>query len=478
LPEEVHPLFTETKPPESIDEFTLTQPLFRESVPFAETVLPADTKAEQSHITNTYSEFKPTVPVILPQDTNEDSPVNTIEAASTTAVLPDESLSTYPMGIRETGFMGTLPEKFEDTVPGVLPGGKAVGRSHPKMKEGYKISLDKPKRGPWAKVKNKIRKVKKGITHFFDNSTMNKKSGDASIITDNEFENESGVKVSKIEQVAKIEVANNAIRKINKKTEDTRRTLLEQVGGAGKAILNRIENIGDKFNSIKLRYKLGTGLVIAALGATGFPFVIPLLAVTTLYRAAAGAGTYALLHKLLEKNYKAIESRGGKVSFLRKGVMEVSALGVSAFGMYYLTEFIGNHFSGGSGVVTSTPVSAPDIVSPTPVDVSPVAVPSPESVAPHLPNETLTHAVAPSSLHTILPNERLWDVVKNHLLISDTFKDLSTEAKNLEISKYIAYIDQQKILPNVHLIHAGDVIDFSKIDGKVPIDILKHVKPF
>ena len=281
---------------------------------------------------------------------------------------------------------------------------------------------------------------------------------------------------------AAIERATNAIDALNKKTEQKRKNLLEHVGDAGKSILKRIENIGDRFNDIPLKYKLPVGLAIAALGATGFPFVMPTLALATMYRAASGAGTYALLHHLLEKKYKDIESRGEKVSFLRKGTMEAGALAVAAFGSYYLSQFIGNIwgglFDGGHGLVNPAQAPTPNIPVVVAPDITPVAIPTPDITPPVLPVEQITPVIVPPSIHTVLPNERLWDIVKNHLLESDTFKNLSLEAKNLEISKYIAYADQHKIVPNVHLIHTGDIIDFSKIDGKIPADILKHVKPF
>ena len=169
--------------------------------------------------------------------------------------------------------------------------------------------------------------------------------------------------------------------------------------------------------------------------------------------------------------------------------MEAGAIGVSAFLGYTLGQLLSNFMEGISGTETSpqtppepiTTQESPVETPPTPIEPSSADI-SPEiHQTPDIPTENITVATfenLPSMVHTVIPNERLWDIVKDHLFQSDTFKNLTLEAKNLEISKYIAYIAQEKIVPDVNALQVGQVIDFSKIDGKIPADILKQVNPF
>lgn len=290
----------------------------------------------------------------------------------------------------------------------------------------------------------------------------------------------------------RLERAEKGITTINDETSKRERGLLERIGdGLRKNIFTKASaKIAEKFNALPPAIRYGTGLSIVAVGSLGIPFITPVLTLAAAgYKVISGVVLYSTLHTALDIQYKKLEKEGQEVSPSRKLIMEAGAIGVSAFLGHTLGQLLSNFMEGISGTETS-PQTPPEPITTqeSPIETPPTSIePSSADIPPEIhqtldiPTENITVATfenLPSMVHTVIPNERLWDIVKDHLFQSDTFKNLTLEAKNLEISKYIAYIAQEKIIPDVNALQVGQVIDFSKIDGKIPADILKQVNPF
>ncbi len=279
-----------------------------------------------------------------------------------------------------------------------------------------------------------------------------------------------------------------ALSSVDKRTDNLQQNALETTTGAAKNILEKVEILGEKFNRLPKSVRYGTGIAIAGLGASGAPLVVPALALATVFRVASGAGLYATLHKALENTYAKEEAAGRKVKVLRKQVMGAGAITVSAFAGYAIGQYISGLFptdvaphTAGLDVsqiesAASAPVPVPEVVA------SAASAPDVEAITQAASEQVAQEAVAAPAhemIHIVEEDENLWTIVKDHLMQSDAFTALSEQAKNIEISKYLAAIQEAKIFPHgIDNIHAGDVVDFSQFDGKIPEDILKHVTLF
>ncbi len=279
-----------------------------------------------------------------------------------------------------------------------------------------------------------------------------------------------------------------ALSSVDKRTDNLLQNALETSTGAAKTILEKVELLGEKFNRLPKSVRYGTGIAIAGLGASGAPLVVPALALATVFRVASGAGLYATLHKALENTYAKEEAAGRKVKVLRKQVMGAGAITVSAFAGYAIGQYISGLFPTDEAVHTTGPaVSQIDSAASAPVPVpevvaSAASAPDVEAITQAASEQVAQEVVAAPAhemIHIVVEDENLWTIVKDHLMRSDAFTDLSEQAKNIEISKYLAAIQEAKIFPHgIDNIHAGDVVDFSQFDGKIPEDILKHVTLF
>lgn len=287
-------------------------------------------------------------------------------------------------------------------------------------------------------------------------------------------------KVASIVTPLEQQKAFEAIRSLEDETDRRLNKAFETIGRNGKMILEKVERLGEKFNKLPKSVRYGTGIAIAGLGATGAPLVVPTLALATAFRAASGAGLYATLHKSLEHSYAKEEAAGKKVSVLRKQTMGVGAVAVSAFAGYAIGQYISSLFPADAAPhVTEPAASAP--VPESGASAAAQVADSPAAVIAQGTTEQAAGAVVestPATVYVVGEGENLWNIVKDHLMRNDSFANLSEQTRNIEISKYLAVIQESKIFPDINTIHPGDIIDFSQFDGKIPDDILKHSRIF
>lgn len=344
-----------------------------------------------------------------------------------------------------------------------------------------------------TKVKNNVLRsplLKKIAARLTKQNTPEKKKispqeESTSVLRPKTIEEPTSRKQASPEQIAK---AKEALQKISNNTESLFAKAQRNLKGAQEVILKSVTYVGERFNSLPKKVKYPVAILIAAIGATGAPATVPALALVTAYRAASGAGLYTMLHKGLEKHYEKLEKTGVSVSVLRKNVMHAGVIGIAAFGGYAFGQYINN-------LLTPETVSAASGAVSTTIDHSTQAAHETVSAATSIQEtvtttpEVTTHITAPSStevlqgalaealpnVHTFKEGETLWGVVKEHLLATDSFKNLSDQAKNLEISKHIAAIHKAGMLRDINNVRPGDTFTF--VDN-VPENILEKVNPF
>src|SRR5258708_2489662 len=92
------------------------------------------------------------------------------------------------------------------------------------------------------------------------------------------------------------------------------------IGGMAKEMGPRAEamyaTIGERMRKMPPSYRIGIGLALGGVAIAGGAgaLAIPALA----WRAAGGAGTYALTKELLKKSYERAEAKGVVISERRK----------------------------------------------------------------------------------------------------------------------------------------------------------------
>ena len=288
--------------------------------------------------------------------------------------------------------------------------------------------------------------------------------------------------VEKNQSLERSRKALEALTSVNKRTDSILRNALETTASVAKWVLKNVELSGEKFNNLPKSVKYGTAIAIAGLGASGAPFVVPALSLATAFRVASGAGLYATLHKALELKYAKEEKAGRKVHVLRKQIMGAGAITVSAFAGYAIGQYLSSLLpTDGIAHITGHEIShvdAPASASVPDVPASVLDVPHSEVAAQLAGAQGVITAPVHEMLHVVTDGENLWNIVKDHLMQADTFTKLSEQAQNLEISKYLAAVQDANIFPNIDTVHPGDVIDFSQFDKNISVDILKHVNPF